>query len=531
MSLKILDCTLRDGGYYNNWNFDLAIVQRYLKSMALCNIDIVEIGFKFLSKDKSIGPFGRCDDKFLDTLDIPEKFKIACMLNFKDFQELNEPDLKSKITDIFKPRELSQICLVRIAVDFEDALKTKKLAYELKNLGYEVALNLMKSNNKKDSDYESFGEKINDWSLLKYLYFADSFGNMDSSETLRVYEGLKKHFKGEIGFHSHNNKGYALANSLSVIEKGLNLCDSTIKGMGRGAGNVSTESLLLELIDKNIKDTNLSYLQDTLKDFENLQEIHKWGPNLYYQFAANKNIHPTFVQTLLLDPRYDNNQIFEYLVNLSEVESSSFSIEELKKSIFGKNENYLGSWNPKDWLKDREVLLIGGGSSVKNYKDKILNYSKSSKVDIFFLNINNFINQNIGKATIVGHPIRAMIDSYNYKDLSHPIIIPFNSLGKEIKQNLKGVEILDYGLKLEENKYEIGNYAAVMHWPLSAAYAFAIFKQAKASKIILAGFDGYEEDDLRQQEMEEVFKKFKLIDKSLEISTITPSKYDLNFIE
>ena len=142
--------------------------------------------------------------------------------------------------------------MVRIAVDFEDALKTKKLAYELKNLGYEVALNLMKSNNKKDSDYESFGEKINDWSLLKYLYFADSFGNMDSSETLRVYEGLKKHFKGEIGFHSHNNKGYALANSLSVIEKGLNLCDSTIKGMGRGAGNVSTESLLLELIDKNI---------------------------------------------------------------------------------------------------------------------------------------------------------------------------------------------------------------------------------------------------------------------------------------
>ena len=314
---------------------------------------------------------------------------------------------------------------------------------------------------------------------------------------------------------------------MSAIQEGVSWCDCTVTGMGRGAGNVTTESLLMELKDLNLVDSDLSFLQATLIDFEKLKKKYNWGPNLYYQFAANNNIHPTFVQTLLQDERYDEHQIFQCLENLSKKKSSSFSDDELRKSIYGRNEHKTGSWDATGWLEGKEVVLVGGGSSIQENKKKILKYIKKFKPEVIFININKYLPQEIGKATIVSHEIRAFLDAYLYKDLTHPLILPKKSLGKKISDHIKDLEILDYGLNLEEDSFIINPNSTTLSWPLSAAYAFAICTQAQAKQISLIGFDGYDSSDLRYLEMNEVIHKYQNLSNSVKIVSLTPTFYDI----
>ena len=85
MSINILDCTLRDGGYYNNWNFNKPLVKKYLSSIKAANIDIVEIGFRFLDKNNSLGKFAYSSDENLEQLAIPEGIHVAVMINAQEY--------------------------------------------------------------------------------------------------------------------------------------------------------------------------------------------------------------------------------------------------------------------------------------------------------------------------------------------------------------------------------------------------------------------------------------------------------------
>ena len=84
MSIKVLDCTFRDGGYYCDWNFHESIVKKYLKSISETNVDIVEIGFRFMPSSKFLGPFSYCSDDFLKSLQLPSGIDYAVMINASD---------------------------------------------------------------------------------------------------------------------------------------------------------------------------------------------------------------------------------------------------------------------------------------------------------------------------------------------------------------------------------------------------------------------------------------------------------------
>ena len=527
--IKILDCTLRDGGYYNNWSFDKDLVNRYLQAMSLCNVDIVELGLRSDPEDSSKVNFETSTEDFLSTFDMPKNISYAVMLNAKDFFSFkNDIEISKAIEARFLHQNDSKISLVRVAVNYDDALKTQPIIKKLKELNYIVGLNLMQSNGKSPESYTSLTEALSSWKLIDVLYFADSLGNMDTEDVKRINTLISSSWSGDIGFHSHNNKGFALSNAITAITNGVKWCDCTVTGMGRGAGNVTTESLLMELKNLDIHESDLSYLQASLIDFEKLKNNYKWGPNIFYQFAANNNIHPTFVQTLISDPRYDEHQIYQFLQNLSKKQSSSYSIEDLKNSIYSSNEEVNGSWDATNWLQDEEVLLVGGGPSVEDYSKKLKGYIDESSCKTIFININQFLPSEIADATIVSHEMRALLDSSKYKELKHPLILPMKSLGKKIKDDIKGMNILDYGLNLSPESFLINKNSATLSWQLSAAYAFAVCTQAGAKKISLAGFDGYAKEDARFHEMEEVILKYKSLKSSVELVSLTPTLFSLN---
>ena len=188
--------------------------------MEFSGVDIVELGFRFNSMNDQLGAFAFTSESFLRKFSFPKNLELAVMLNFKDFSK----DLKKQnreLERIFTHRKNSKISIVRIAVSFDEALNAKNLAKSLKKLGYEVYLNLMQSNDKTEKDFKKTCFEISKWKSIKVLYFADSLGNMSPKDALRAFKIISKYWKGEVGFHSHNNKGFALINSLELINKKL----------------------------------------------------------------------------------------------------------------------------------------------------------------------------------------------------------------------------------------------------------------------------------------------------------------------
>ena len=328
-----------------------------------------------------------------------------------------------------------------------------------------------------------------------------------------------------MGIHTHNNKELALINSMTAVENGVTWCDGTIAGMGRGAGNASTEGLLLEMSQLGYHQGNANMIQPAVEDFAVLKNQYNWGSNFYYHYASNHGIHPTFVQSLLKDTRYDNQLVMSALEFLADRDSSAYSVDGIREAIYGNQIDTVGTWDATGWLKGKEVLVIGAGPLVNKYKEGILQYIEKTGPIVLFLNINRYLPASLARATIVSHVTRALFDSQEYHNLNHPIVLPQARLGELIKDQLAGLEILDYGLTIEEDSFIINPNGCRLHWPLAAAYALAMITQAGASKINLVGFDGYSADDPRQEEMNNVFSNYNSLKEGVEIKSLTPTTY------
>ena len=244
--IKILDCTLRDGGYYNNWNFNIKLANKYFDISQKAKIDAIELGYRFLDKSKSYGQFAYLEESFLKNLKISKNMKKFVMINSSDFFANGKLDY-NLIKNNFLYCDKSIINGIRIAVNINQYKKCKILSKVLSDFGYKVCLNLMQAPNKNKEFYKKVTSDIAKWNTIEILYFADSFGNMFPQEVFDVTKIFKKYFNKEVGVHLHNNKGFGLINSVYAAQAGINWIDSTILGMGRGSGNVQTEALLLEM--------------------------------------------------------------------------------------------------------------------------------------------------------------------------------------------------------------------------------------------------------------------------------------------
>jgi len=525
--IKILDCTLRDGGYYNNWDFYQDLVETYLKAMDLATIDVVEIGFRSPPSRSFMGPYLYSLDDYLEKLPLPKKAQIGVMINAKEYLKAADKP-KELINKLFQPAECSPVGLIRVAINFDKALEAKVLTCELKELGYEVGLNMMQSHGKKKEQYEQTAQQITDWESVDVLYFADSLGNMDPVHISFICSAIQNSWSGPLGIHTHNNKGLALINSLTALEKGTTWCDSTVMGMGRGAGNVQTEALLMECTARKLHSGNAQALTGCIESFQSLKKQYQWGPNPHYHFAANHDIHPTYVQFLLNKPTYNSEQIFEALKSLAKRQSSAYSDRALREAIYQtKNHQAAGTWDATGWLEGRDVLLVGPGPSVYKYKNAIENYIQKHKPAVLFVNINPVISNKLGDGTILSYESWSIFDLKRYKKLGHPVIMPASQLITNYGKGLKNLTIYDYGLILQDDTFYFGPKECYLQWPLTSAYALAVVTQAKANKILLVGFDGFDSNDPRQEEMNEVFSTYNQLRNCLPIKSLTPTNYSI----
>lgn len=525
--MNILDCTLRDGGYYCEWNYTSELVQTYLKSMDKARVDYVELGLRTPKSDQFFGPFAYTTDEFISSLDyLPQHSKLGVMINSKDFfkHDCFQNDLFNLF---FRPQVESQVSLVRIASHYYEVPYLNELITSLKKLGYKVGLNLMQSGSKSDSEIEKALNLINSYTPVDVLYFADSMGNMDQEKVVHIIQIFQKHWNGEIGIHTHDNMGNALKNSLTALENKVTWLDSTVLGMGRGAGNARTEYLLLEL-DKKFpgKFYPEEIFELALKEFSSLQSEYNWGPNLLYYLAAMHDIHPSYIQEMM-SQNNEPHKLIEAVQKLKDTNAASYSPDKLDRAMRDKHVNSDGDWNPADELEEKTVLILAKGPKAKIHQKEIESFIKRKSPYVICLNTQTSFPEELINAYAACNPMRLLLEWESYKALNKPIITPVNSLPENVRNNFSNNLIYNYGLEIMENVLDIKDTKVTLPTLLVFPYVLSACVAGKAKNVYLAGFDGFAPGDPRQGEMESLLSKFEKCNNLPNIYAVTPSTYNI----
>ena len=323
----ILDCTLRDGGYINNWRFNNEFIENFITIMNETNVDFVEIGF--INKDqfykkKTTGIMRNINEEYLD-LYANSKFKISVL---GDYKNINMELLRKKIN----------VDLVRIAFNKKDMDDAIKICKEIQDLGYNVSINAMAITNYSKDELNNLINIVNKHKFF-LLYLADSYGGLNN-DNINIYLNMfnEKLDNTAIGIHLHNNMNNAFSNfeySLNLnINKELYI-DCTLFGMGRGAGNLQTE-LVLNKMKKNLnKDILLKLLYFIEKYIKNLynNNVCNWGYDLDFFIAGIFNLHPNYIVKIREFNLSFNNLIFLIKLILKNKKGAYFDLDYINQLI------------------------------------------------------------------------------------------------------------------------------------------------------------------------------------------------------
>lgn len=523
-NIKLLDCTLRDGGYYNSWDFDNLIIEEYLNAMKAISVDYVELGLRGFNKSGFKGACAYTTDNFIRSLKIPEGLKLGVMVNASEF--VNHSDgIEGALSKLFVSASESPINLVRIAChvhEFEAALPA---SIWLKNKGYIVGFNLMQIADRSLSEIKKLASIANDYPL-DVLYFADSMGSLNPEQTSDIICAIRENWKGELGIHTHDNMGNALGNSMRAVEEGVTWIDGTVTGMGRGPGNSKTEYLAIELDEyRKLPNNNIPLMKVIRKYFEPKKQEFGWGTNTYYYLAGKYGIHPTYIQEMLNDSRYNEEEILAVLEHLKTDGGKKFSTNTLESARNFYSEEATGSWNPSEFISGKEVIIIGTGPGLHRHRLALENYIRREKPFVIALNTQTGINSELINIRAACHPVRLLADCTVHQTLPQPLVIPLSMLKQKVVNELSGKKLLDFGISIQENTFRFERNYCVLPNSLVLGYALSIATSGKATRILLAGFDGYGSDDPRSTEVDNLLYKFSQISVTPQVLAVTPTQY------
>jgi len=529
VTMRLLDCTLRDGGYYNNWDFAYDTVCSYLKAVSKAGVDIVEIGFRNFPQDDFSGPYAYASDDVIAELPLPDGLKIAVMIDASTILAYDQ-GVSRGIDRLFSPAADSPVDIVRVAAHFRDIARCQSILEKLSSLGYELCLNIMQSGSRSDRELSEAGKLVQGWNLVSVLYFADSLGNMDENNITRVIHSLRQEWRGLMGVHAHNNKGQAVRNTLLAIDLGIDIADSTMLGMGRGAGNAQTEILLMEMASRgkgNYLAKELFHL--VLDHFEPLRQSYGWGPSMLYHYAADHDIHPTYIQELVSDCRYDNDDLINTLTHVSGMDSNSFNRPLLETARAGGNEKLKlsGGWDATEFCKGNDVLILGAGPSLGQHINGIRSFIRKYNPLVISVNIHREIDSREVDYFVAAQQTRLTLEALKHGEIDRPLITPMKNMTNELSERLKGKVILDYDMAVVPNQIEFHATGCVLPAPLSIAYALSLASVGAANRVFMVGFDGYGGDDPRQQEMIATLELISKEAPGIELISLTPTTYPL----
>ncbi len=306
MNVEILDCTIRDGGYVNNWDFDKRLVRETYRALSKGGVDYIELGYhgsqKWFDK-KQYGAF---------RLSLAEDIRFVCN-NIAGAKVAVMVDYGK-----FDVEELAQykdtpVRLIRIAVHRHSIKKAIHAAAGIRRMGFLVAVNLMGFTLYTPKERKKVALLFRD-APIDYAYLVDSHGSFFPNQIGDICGPLFgiRHIRW--GFHAHNNLQMAFANTLSAMAAGAHIIDSSVFGMGRGAGNLPTEIILAYMhLLKPEKYNAIPVLSLVDRYFTKLYDASPWGYNLPFMLSGIHDCHPDYPKNLINRKEYDIEDIWKIL--------------------------------------------------------------------------------------------------------------------------------------------------------------------------------------------------------------------------
>ena len=304
--IKVLDCTIRDGGLMNNHHFGDGFVKGVYETCIAAGVDYMELGYKGSKKiylPSEHGPWKHCDEDSIRRIvgENDSEIKLTVMADAErcDYHE-----------DIL-PKEQSVLDMIRVATYIHQIPTAIDMIKNAHDKGYETTINLMAISVVQDRELDEALEALAE-TEVGTIYLVDSFGSMYSEQIqalTRKYLKFAAATGKKVGIHTHNNQQLAYANTIEAIVLGANRLDATISGIGRGAGNCPMELLIGFLHNPKYRlRPILEFIQTHVPD---LRKQMRWGFEIPYMLTGQLNLHPRQAMQLLASEN-DNDYVAFY---------------------------------------------------------------------------------------------------------------------------------------------------------------------------------------------------------------------------
>ena len=530
---KILDCTLRDGGYYNDWNFPVDTATSTVKSLHQAGVDVIELGLKSATDDKCSGLFKYCNEDYLSALDLPPDGTYSFMLNVKEFIKDGQINHEA-LNQMIRPASASVFQMCRLATHYADFTFIKEFFDYFTKNGYRVGINLMGVSLLEEEQLQQ-AMVVVDQLKPEVFYIADSFGSMLPDDISGLVEIIRQHYAGPLGIHTHDNQGLAFANSLRAIDLGVEYIDATLTGMGRGAGNLSTEQILLWLQNRGQDKARYhsGRVLDIIQDyFAPLKSQYGWGFNYVYMLSGLNNIHPVYCMALCEGNKFSTSQISGMLESIPKDKRASFNRESLKSAINTNLASVAGDSGSASkiphfdkagfQMESESCLIVSTGPDVKQYAQPIAQLVARNQWAVLECNDTGAVDHIEKRQTIILNGMRLQEALQRNPHQLHTILT-----GEESVENYTGQHSF-FG-NIYHWPYVVGplefhqNYIAIPEYE-AGQYAISLAISLGYRQLYLAGFSGYAEPT-RNQAMEHYFDDLLRAVEEVSITAITPTAY------
>lgn len=495
--INILDCTLRDGGYINNWAFKEKDTINTIENLVKSGVEIIECGF--LNENEARG--NNCTrfqtieqlNKLVKDIKTSENQALVAMIESGKY---NIDDL-SKITPDAKIRG------IRFSFRKSDLKSALKEMPKIIEKGYKLFIQPISTASFTNEELLSLINLANNLSAYAF-YIVDTQGSMFKDTFKKLYENLYKNLNEDIkiGFHSHNNMQLSYAIAIEFIEMSQNrniIIDSSIYGMGRGAGNLNTELLSDYINKKQGKSYKIDYILELIDTYYySIYKSQEWGYSLAHFLSASLECHPNYASYLLDTKHLSINEIKHLLSEIPKDESFEYNKKIIQTIYFKYNSKKIKKIKELHFINDKKILLLGSG---KNLKEKIETIKKE-KEDYIIISLNH-VSEEI-KADYYFFNIQKRYNEFQHLIEKDKLIIT-NNLEIDARY------VLDYeDLSLLNEKTYNDNSAIMM---------INYLNKKSSSKVYLAGVDGFNEsfDNYNYEETDKIMNEnaIKKLNKSI----------------
>lgn len=475
-NIRLLDCTLRDGGYINDWNFGYHTIRSVIRQLVESQVDYVEIGFlRNCEYDKDKALYNNCSEMISV---LPEKkgntmFTAMALHNKYDVEKLEPYDGKT---------------IDAVRVTFHDYDIDEGLAFvkRVKEKGYKVFCNPINIMGYSDDKILELLNKVNQ--IQPYAFsIVDTFGSMMKSDLLRIYSLIEHNLDKSvvIGLHLHENLAlsYSLAQEFIAMKASerKSVIDASMLGMGRTPGNLCME-LIMDYMNKTqgtVYDVNpvLDGIDDHIIQ---LKQIEPWGYSTAYALSAKFNLHRNYAEFLLGKGRLRAKQINQILASIEENKKTAYDESYIEK-LYQKFQNHevddsklLGELH--DNLKDRKILILAPGSSIIRQKKEIEAFIQRENPIVISA---NFVSADYRQDYIFfSNAMR--YGALDEKKQDSVILITSNLMDVCEEEN-----ILNYSELCFDEKGNYDNCVIML---------MKLLIKLQAEAVYVAGFDGYQEE-------------------------------------